>query len=287
MQYRQQGQKRRPELTRTRRLLAAVRQPEYTGANRCLPCMAVNLVLAGVLTGALSVVSVPAAVAAAGVSLASIWLRGYLVPGTPTLTKRYLPDRVLAWFDKADQPAGFGVAGTDAALDGDVASFDPTGFLLRGDVLLDDETDVRLAPTFEAELAERALAIDDLDTAAARMLDTSPAQIRTTQVGDAWRVLVDEYRVGNWESRAAFVADLAAHEVLSERGLWDEIPTEAGGTVLASIRACLETCPVCAGSITFGTTVVASCCREHEVIAATCGDCDARLFEIRAAQVPE
>ena len=287
MQYRQQGQDRQSEPTRARKLLGAVRQPQYTGENRCIPCTAVNLGLAGALTGAVSLVSLPVAVAVAGVSLASIWLRGYLVPGTPALTKRYLPDRVLAWFDKADPPAGFGVAGTDAALEGDVASFDPTAFLLRGDMLLDDGTDLRLAPAFETELAERALAIDDLDTAAARMLDTSPARIRTTQVGDAWRVLLDEYRVGNWESRAAFVADLAAHEVLSERGLWDEIPDEAGGTVLASIRACLDTCPVCAGSITLGTTVVASCCREHEVIAATCGDCDARLFEIRAAQLPQ
>ena len=42
------------------------------------------------------------------VALAAIWLRGYLVPGTPELTKRYLPERALALFGKA--PAATGAA---------------------------------------------------------------------------------------------------------------------------------------------------------------------------------
>ncbi|MDZ7746617.1 MAG: hypothetical protein U5K28_08980 [Halobacteriales archaeon] len=268
---------------RTARALAMLRQPEYTGVNRCLPCTAVNLVLAAVLTGGVMIVSVPAAVGVAGLSLASIWLRGYLVPGTPTLTKRYLPDRVLAWFDKADAPVGF----DSAAIPADDEPVDPTAFLLDAGMLVDDGTDVRLTPTFEADIAARALAITDLDAVAARMLDVSPDRVYTTQVGDAWRVLLDDQRVGNWESRAAFVADLAAYEVLSERDAWDDLPDSARGTVLASVRACLETCPVCAGSITLDTALVASCCREHEVVAATCNDCDARLFEIRAAGLSE
>lgn len=34
-----------------------------------------------------------------GASLAVISLRGYLVPGTPELTKQYLPECVLRWFE--------------------------------------------------------------------------------------------------------------------------------------------------------------------------------------------
>jgi hypothetical protein len=30
---------------------------------------------------------------------------------------------------------------------------------------------------------------------------------------------------------------------------------------------------------------VSSCCREYEVVAATCADCDARLFETDAGAV--
>jgi hypothetical protein len=36
-------------------------------------------------------------------SLALVYLRGYLVPGTPAFTKRYFPDWLLAWFDKTPE----------------------------------------------------------------------------------------------------------------------------------------------------------------------------------------
>lgn len=288
MQYRQRRDTPQNETTRTARLLAAVRRPEYTGSNRCVPCTGVNLALAALLSSAVAILSAPVAVGVAGLSLASIWLRGYLVPGTPTLTKRYLPDRILAWFDTAHSPsAGFGVTPPDAEFGPDAESFDPAAFLLRAGVLTDDGADVRLTPAFETALAERALTITDLDAAAARMLDVEPSRVHTTQVGDAWRVLLDDRHAGNWESRAAFVADLAAYDLLSEATVWDDVPDDARGTVLTSVRACLETCPVCTGSITLDTTLVTSCCREHEVVAATCDDCGARLFEIRAAELTQ
>jgi hypothetical protein len=168
-------------------LLAAVRRPEYTGDNRCLPCTVVNVVLAGLLTAAAALVSLPLGVAVATVSLAAIYLRGYLVPGTPELTKRYLPERVLAWFGKADAPATPGET-----------AFDTVGFLDRYGVVVDIGDDVALAPAFE-------------------------------------------------------------------RGL--------------------DSCPTCGGTIRLGTETVSSCCREYEVVAATCADCDARLFETGAGAV--
>lgn len=38
------------------------------------------------------------------VALGAIRRRGYLVPGTPALTKRHLPDPVLRWFGKPRNP---------------------------------------------------------------------------------------------------------------------------------------------------------------------------------------
>ncbi|MFW5903370.1 MAG: hypothetical protein ACOCS7_01385, partial [Halolamina sp.] len=83
------------------RLLSSVRQPEYTGENRCWACTVANTGLAVVASVALWALlafpadlatwSVTAAAALFVVSIGSIWLRGYLVPGTPTLTKRYFP----------------------------------------------------------------------------------------------------------------------------------------------------------------------------------------------------
>ena len=81
--------------------LERVRQPEYVGENRCVPCTVTNLVIAAVLTAALAWLSVPLAVAFAVLAVASIWLRGYLVPKTPELTKQYLPNELLAKFDDA------------------------------------------------------------------------------------------------------------------------------------------------------------------------------------------
>lgn len=85
-------------------LFDRVHQPEYTGENRCIPCTSVNLVIAAVLAGGIARRSRPLAVAAFTASLVAIYVRGYLVPGTPTLTKRYFPDWVLAAFDKEPEP---------------------------------------------------------------------------------------------------------------------------------------------------------------------------------------
>ncbi|WP_049985508.1 hypothetical protein [Halobellus rufus] len=258
--------------------LKDLRRPEYTGDNRCLPCTAVNLVLAAALTAAAAVVSPPAAVAVALVSLASIYLRGYLVPGTPELTRRHLPERVLAWFGKSEPRAP--VAGTD---------FDVVSFLDRAAVVVDDGEDVALAPEFQTRLEAAARDLDGeaaTRAAAAELLDVDADRLSFVADDAAWRVLLDGSILGRWESRAAFVTDLAADRALaawSEE--WASVPGDARGRTLSAIRACLEACPVCGGEIRLGTESVRSCCREYEVVAATCRGCDARLFETDARAV--
>ncbi|QCS44208.1 hypothetical protein [Natrinema versiforme] len=126
-----------------------LKQPEYTGENRCEPCTVLNLGIAAVVSTAIARKSRVGGLLAAGISIALIYLRGYLVPGTPTLTKRYLPPEVLRWFGKDPEPdvaSGLGsvdtvsadapeparsagetdaTSGTDAA--DDVTSFDGSG----------------------------------------------------------------------------------------------------------------------------------------------------------------
>ncbi|THE66616.1 hypothetical protein D8Y22_00330 [Salinadaptatus halalkaliphilus] len=81
-------------------IVEELKQPEYTGENRCEPCTIVNVAIAVVAGSLVARRSRIGGVLAVGVSLALIYLRGYLVPGTPTLTKRYLPPAVLRWFGK-------------------------------------------------------------------------------------------------------------------------------------------------------------------------------------------
>lgn len=102
-----------------------LRQPEYTGENRCEPCTVLNLLIAAVLGWLVSRRSRLGGVLAVAVSTVLIYFRGYLVPGTPALTKRYLPPTVLRWFGKDPEPdvaSGFGGAVSNDDADTDAAS---------------------------------------------------------------------------------------------------------------------------------------------------------------------
>ncbi|WP_339105431.1 hypothetical protein [Haloterrigena salinisoli] len=96
-----------------------LKQPAYTGENRCEPCTILNLVIAALVGSLIARKSRLGGALAVGISIALIYLRGYLVPGTPTLTKRYLPPELLRWFGKEPEPelaSGLGaVDGTDTA----------------------------------------------------------------------------------------------------------------------------------------------------------------------------
>ncbi|QDX39991.1 hypothetical protein [Salarchaeum sp. JOR-1] len=251
--------------------LDAVRRPEYTGENRCLPCTGVNIVLAAAGALVLLVVA-PAAVALAAfaLALAVIYVRGYLVPGTPALTARYLPDRVLRLFDKSPRgDADLDVLGTLTALNAIVETADG---------------DVALAPDFDAEWRVR---IADSDTATPRtadlaaLLDVDPDDIDVRYHGDgACSVFCGPDIVGRWESPAAFNADVTADAVLAARDGWRALPLTHRGELLAALRACLDTCPACHGRVELRSDVVSSCCRSVDVAAADCTQCGSRLFEV-------
>ena len=85
-------------------LVERLEQPEYTGENRCTPCTILNLLLAAGVSALVGRRNRALGLLTFVGSVALISLRGYLVPGTPELTKRYLPQSVLAAFDKADPP---------------------------------------------------------------------------------------------------------------------------------------------------------------------------------------
>ncbi|WP_255151221.1 hypothetical protein [Halorarius halobius] len=269
-----------------------LRQPEYTGENRCTPCTAVNIVLAVCLSAAAgyawSLAVGPwwwvAFWGVFGVSVAAIWLRGYLVPGTPELTKRYFPDWLLAYFDKGPQASGGLAAG---ASDGDLRTdVDPESLLLSAGVVepCAQEDDLCLTEAFRAAWHDRMadLRAADADRAAlADQLDIDPGSLRFEEHDSGFEAFDGDRRLGQWESRAALIADLAAAAELPQHvDDWDRLAVSAKAQVLGGLRVFLETCPTCEGQVTAGTEVVESCCRSHEVVAVGCRDCDARLLEV-------
>ena len=275
-----------------------LRQPAYTGANRCVPCTVVNVFIAFALGAGVSFVLTPlgGGVVLAG-SLALIYLRGYLVPGTPTLTKRYLPDRVLAWFDKGPEPGRPGSAtdgdavdrnrGTErdpSATDGDAV--DPEAVLSAADAVepCEDEEDLCLTDSFAAAWHDEIDRLRDEDARLGVLADLFGTDTDAVSVDtDYGHVSVSDggTRVGAWPSEGAMIADLAADRALASRTAdWTDIAPAQRFGVLAGLRSFLETCPLCDGTVDLGEHTVESCCRSWEVIAVRCTDCDTELLEL-------
>jgi len=285
-------------------VLDRIRQPEYTGENRCTPCTILNVgiaVAASALAGAMTARTV-GEVAASGFaaallvgSLGTIYLRGYLVPGTPTLTKRYLPDRVLALFDKhpvedaqfaESQSLGDDRTERDRQVvdERERDAVDPEQFLLDAEVVApcEREDDLCLSDEFAARLEGHTDQLRETppDAAAvAPLFDADPESVdkRDKSEFPAFEV---RQRLRKWPSDGALVADIAADRALREQADdWSVVPREQRLKILESLRSFRETCPRCTGRVELGTETVASCCRSYEVATASCQECGETLLE--------
>lgn len=252
------------------RLAERLRQPAYTGENRCTPCTVLNTAIAVCLAGAVSLLLTPIAGATVlGGSLAAIYFRGYLVPGTPELTKHYLPDLVRRWFGKAPElPAPGETVDVEASLQE------------AGAVEIDERGELVLTSEF-ASAWNRAIddAREATAAAAGDLLDIEDAAVEHRD--EACVVTEDGIPTADWPSKAALLADLGAVEVLAERdATWESRGRAEQGRILAGLRVFLEDCPACGGTPELGEETVESCCRRAEVLTYSCPDCGARLLEL-------
>lgn len=279
------------------RWLERFRRPEYTGENRCTPCTIVNLVLGGILAtvvgvsaGSLTTVltGTVAGLVAFGLAVASIALRGYLVPGTPWITKTYFPDRVLRWFEK--EPPGatntqYQASGTESEA-GEETQVEL--ILAEAGAVTDCEEvdDLCLTDEFRTAWRKRIDELRDTDTARgelATVLDVPAGSLVIEEHGSAFVAHVEGQPAGQWESEAAFLADVAAaRELRSRYAPWSEMGVQERSTILDGLRLFLEECPACGGEVELGEDVVESCCRSMDVVAVTCQECGSRLFEAQS-----
>ncbi|MDL0133230.1 hypothetical protein [Halobacterium salinarum] len=296
------------------------RQPEYTGENRCTPCTVLNLIIAAILGSAIARKSRLGGVIAVGISVGLIYLRGYLLPGTPTLTKRYLPPAVLHWFGKEPDPAvstGFQGSGTStqpaskadarlpaedvsptdrepsgapnaSAAEADPSTGDLEKFFVAHDILepCADADDLCVTAEFEDAWMTAAERLMDADltgelVAESFGMDTEAGEEFERIEDGGTQILESESGwIGQWPSRAALIADVAASQTLrSWAPEWSGVDAEDRGTVLNGLRMFIETCPTTGGDVELGSEVVESCCSSHEVLAVTCEDTGERLFE--------
>lgn len=271
--------------TQTDSFLTRIRQPEYTGENRCTPCTVVNVAIAIVCSTIIAIVSPLLAPVAFGTFLTVIYLRGYLVSGTPQLTKRYFPERVLRWFDKAPERADAGLIGaTD-----EVERIDSGPILLEADVLefTPAGTDLQLTEEFQTEWGEHMEAVrgSSYELQLARVLsaneDVDPEGLEVWTEDRNVTAFRDDTPVAVWTSEAALIADAAAVPLLQERlSDWKHMNLGVRGQFLHGVRVFLKRCPSCGGDLALSDETVESCCRTVEVATLTCSGCEARLLEV-------
>jgi hypothetical protein len=264
--------------TRLSDALDGLKQPQYTGANRCVPCTVVNVALAMALGVGLSIVATPfAGVPAVVVSLTAIYLRGYLIPGTPELTKRYFPDWLLAWFDK--EPTESGTATVDSA-----GRTDPEALLSSAEAVepCAEEDDLCLIDSFAAAWRDeiRRLRTDEARHDALRdffgvdSLSVDPAENHVS-------VHSHDTHLARWPSDGAMIADVAADRALASRAPeWAGLAPAQRSDILAGLRSFLENCPLCDAPVELGERTVESCCRSWEVVSVHCTACDTGLLEL-------
>jgi len=265
-----------------RPILGRLRQPAYTGKHRCWPCTTLNVVLAGAITVLVAaVVAVGVALVVFAGALAAIALRGYLVPGTPTLTRRLLPD----WLRNAihtDTDVGAdgwerSANGADPADDSD----DPISRLLEVGILRRASDGYELRPAVEDRIQQRlpwvpAAGVDE--GVVGDLVDREPGEFDLVERGTP-AVLVDG-RIRRWPSEAAIHADLAIHQVLSSAiDQWEATSLDGRLAALAAVRSAFDRCPACGGALDRSEHVVETCCSRAVVWTLRCPDCEAVLRE--------
>lgn len=276
-------------------------QPEYTGENRCPPCTLVNLTLGAIGSGIIARWNRRAGLVSLGTSLGLIYLRGYLVPGTPTLTKRYLPDHILRHFDKAPTSTQHDHNTPTAESDHyDETTTEPEAptdleaLLTQNEVLEPCATpdDVCLTPQFRSTWRTEIEALRDGPVLQrhhlADMWDLSVDNVDITEHPESITVTENDTVVTSYRSRASLLADVAADTALNPHiSHWTALSPHQRSQFLQSLRVFLTECPVCEGPLTEDIETRDSCCRSTSIVTLACADCGANLLELNSNAVGE
>lgn len=291
-------------------LLGHIEQPEYTGENRCTPCTLLNVLIAigfALLVGQLHLgVGLLAFLG----SVALIYLRGYLVPGTPELTKRYLPASALALFGKDERPepleepltqhAKNRAASDETTDDGTAESPEealeellerPMDAILESfGVVREGEDDLVLVETFREQWEQYIETLADESEQGAALAAVFEAPPESGEIehseGERYYGNVDGSPRHSWITEAAMISDLAANRVLEAAGdpRWTALEPEQRLSILRGFRVFLMTCPACGGPVSPTEDTVESCCSSWNVVAIECADCETRVLELPAPE---
>lgn len=265
-------------------LIDTLRRPEYTGENRCAPCTAVNVaaVLAAAAVAGVRRRSLAVPVLAVGAAL--VYLRGYVVPGTPA----FAPDLVRS-VGLEDQFRHVAADGGDPEQrresDDLVADTDPgelLGAMFRHGVIEEgagDDDALYLTAAFETGWREeletlRAASPDDLVEATAEVV---PFEAEGERKYDGVSVEGEEGVV--WLRPTNATGDVAAVRAMERL----DVPESLRAPATTPLRLFTPECPACGGDLE-ERTVADGCCGgtmgiddtpTRDVLA--CVDCEAEV----------
>jgi hypothetical protein len=274
------------------RVVQYFRDPRYTGENRYFPCTLLNLAVATAVSVVVSAFTPQLGFLLFGGSLATIYLRGYVVPGTRTLTERYRSDRGIERLGVYPFPDVYSdddtrTTHTDSNADlvyEDVATVE--AFLRRHGALVERNGGLRLHPEFRAAWRDRMAGIEDsetlLEVAGHYVFDSHAASTPLSLARRDGRVVVsvDGRAVARWISWPAAVSDVGAAAKLADRSdRWETFDWDVRLRILGTLRLWLGRCPSCGDSVTFERAVTEASGRSVPAVVATCDGCGARLLE--------
>lgn len=242
--------------------------PRYTGQNRCLPCTLINIIIAVTTSVSIGVWAPFVGGLTIFLFLLIIYFRGYLVPGTPKLTKKYFPERVLSLFNKG-QP-------TDYTGSRDL----PLEKVLREEGLLkvvSDNAELSIDTEFEDNWLSSINHVTSRDeyVSLGKLSNSNPENLSIENYpDDSIAVYASGTLIGQWESRWALKVDAAAVKLLEVHSdIWPALTAGERKRLLSGLRLFLETCPSCNQDLSLEKVSADSCCKEYDIAVVRCNSC--------------
>jgi len=250
-------------------LFHAIRRPAYTGENRCWPCTVLNLLITAVLALAVGIIEPVLGVLIGSICLVLIYLRGYVVPGTP----RFGPQLAAVLPIQFDHTEAASYESDSLA--GDVDPERLLNELAEAGILLVDGEQLRLESSFR----------DDWERRMAELREASETELVTRAAAaageDVEGEFLDDRILLTGDGRDAMVrptvavAETAAAEALEDCGLADSLRVPAAGP----LKTFLRICPTCGGTVQEMT--IQNCCggpgsihSNPERPALVCSECE-------------
>ncbi len=248
----------------------SIRQDEFTGENRCLPCTVVNLIISALLAGIIGYYSRGIGIIGFGLSALLIYLRGYLIPKTPYITQEYFPDSVLRAFGKSSGHAD----------DKEVEQLMEDLDILKPE---DDADTSTLNPSFEKQwrqrLKDRKNKTSGKNIISQLFLPENEFEVKSDS--EKMAAMANGQIVGRWPSKVSRVVDVISDRTLRDYAQrWEHLGPQTRLQILFALRKFVKVCPNCGGQITTQTIEVDSCCGPVPVIEAQCTDCSKLLFKV-------